>query len=88
MISMDDIHQVASLVHQQGLNESLITQLRVQYPGKHFTWCMEDDINSGSPVFRDDRLAIYLVDSRDHCSTLTKDMAAASGFVLAEIMEE
>ena len=88
MIAQQEIENVAAYVNEHGLSEHVIQQLRNSYPGKHFTWCMEDDINVGKPVHEEKLFAIYLVDSRDHCSKLTNDGDCASGFVLAEYYQD
>ena len=86
MIDQQEIDSIANYVSEQGLSEDVLVALRKQYPGKHFTWCMDDDINSDHPVVQREDFAIYLVDSSDHCSKLTSDPASASGYVLAEIL--
>ncbi len=86
MIANTELDAVVALVEQKGISETVISELRKQFPGKHFTWCMEDDINGGKPVVMRDTFAIYLVDSREHCSCLTTDLESASGMVLAEII--
>lgn len=88
MIEIAELERVVAMAEEQGLSESLLDTLRLQFPGKHFTWCMDDDITTGKPVVMRERFAIYLVDSRDHCSCLTSDLNSASGIVLAEIMAD
>jgi hypothetical protein len=88
MISVEELNQVVTTLETQVLNETLVAQLRAQLPGKHFTYCMEDDISQGVPVITRPNFAIYLVDSTDHCSCLTQNLERASGFVLAEIITD
>ena len=88
MIACAELEGVVALVEQKGLSEALLQELRERFPGKHFTWCMDDDINTGKPVVAREHFAIYLVDSHDHCSCLTSDLDAASGMVLAEIITD
>lgn len=88
MIAQGEIEAIADFVSANGLSEAIISDLRDQYPGKHFTWCMEDDINVGRPVVERQSFSIYLVDSREHCSKLTNDPDIASGVVLAEVYDE
>ncbi len=88
MIASTELDAVVALIEQKGLSEMLLGELRDQFPGKHFTYCMEDDINAGKPVVERENFAIYLVDSRDHCSCLTTDLDTASGMVLAEIITD
>jgi len=88
MIAANDIQSMCDLVDQQGLSEQLIGNLRDQYPGKHFTWCSEDDINVGKPYLERPGYLVYLVDSSDHCSRLTNDEDIATGVVFAELYED
>ena len=88
MIEKAELQEVADYVTQHGLSESVISDLRSKYAGRHFTWCMEDDIHSGKPVLETNAFALYLVNSKDHCSVLTNDRENASGYVLAEIVED
>lgn len=88
MIANTELDAVVSLIEQKGLSEMLLAELRTQFPGKHFTYCMDDDINTGKPVVSGQNYAIYLVDSSDHCSCLTTDLETASGMVLAEVITD
>ncbi|SMF28232.1 hypothetical protein SAMN02745866_01802 [Alteromonadaceae bacterium Bs31] len=84
MIAQEELEQVASHVTTHGLSEQVITELKSKFPGKHFTWCMEDDIHTGKPVYQAEAFSIYVVNSKEHCSVLTNDLDSASGYVLAE----
>ena len=86
MIAENEVTAIADLIQQRGLSEALVSELRTLYPGKHFTYCMDDDIHSGKPVIERSGFRIYLVDSSDHCSQLTSVVETASGFVLAEVL--
>lgn len=88
MIAAEELDAVVQTVEQSGLSEVVLAQLRQQFPGKHFTWCMDDDINNGRPVATRENFAVYLVNSSDHCSVLTQDLGSASGYVLAEIIAD
>jgi Family of unknown function (DUF6129) len=81
-------NSITLLVEQQGLSETLIEALRERFPGRHFTYCMDDDISVGRPVIERRGFRLYLVDSRDHCSSLTTDADHASGVVLAEVITD
>ncbi|MDK2776202.1 MAG: DUF6129 family protein [Pseudomonadota bacterium] len=88
MINRHQLQAMADFVEQQGLSEQTLGQLRSQYAELHFTWCMDDDINFQFPVLECNDFNVFLVDSRDHCSTLTKDPEVASGVVFAEIFPQ
>lgn len=89
MIAPELTEKIAEQVEQEGLDESMISRLRQTYTKIHFTYCMDDDINTqASPVLERSNFNIYLVDGRHHCLCLTTDHDVASGLVLAEIIEE
>ncbi|OUD15535.1 hypothetical protein [Thioflexithrix psekupsensis] len=88
MIANSMLDAVADYVEQHGLSEATLQQLRTQHAGVMFTYCMDDDIHSASPVLTRSGFNVYLVDTRDHCVTLTRDHEIASGVVLAEVVDE
>jgi len=88
MIAQDELDTITQLAEQQGVSEVLISVLRERFPGRHFTYCMDDDITAGRPVIERQGFRLYLVDSRDHCSSLTTDSEHASGVVLAEVIAD
>jgi len=69
----------------QGLNEGTLHALRAAWPGIHFSYCMDADVCGVDPVMRMPGVNVYLVDGRAHCLTLTGDLDAATGLVLAEV---
>ncbi len=87
MIAEHEIASITALVEQNGLSEATIGLLRQQFPGKHFTYCFDDDTGAAKPVVERPHFNLYLINSSDHCSVLTNDAGAASGVVLAEILD-
>lgn len=88
MLSLDQLQHVANTLDNLPLDEQAIAQLRVQYPGIHFTYCMDDDIPNHEPVMHGNGFNLYLVDGREHCLCLTRDFAQATGIVVAEVIED
>lgn len=88
MISSEQMQRVASTIRTQPLTESLVSTLRAEYPGVHFTYCMEDDIPNQEPVLEGEGFNLYLVDGREHCLCLTNNYENATGIVIAEIIED
>lgn len=88
MISEADITNVVDFVKAQGLSEEVISQLRAQYDGYHFTYCIDDDMEAYTPALEESGFNIYFVNSSDHCSKLTIDPTNASGFVIAEVLDD
>jgi Family of unknown function (DUF6129) len=88
MISSEQMQRVASTIRNQPLTETLVSILRTEYPGVHFTYCMEDDIPNQEPVLEGEGFNLYLVDGREHCLCLTNNYEHATGIVIAEIIED
>jgi len=88
MISPEQLQDIACAINAQPLNETVVARLRSQYPGMHFTHCMEDDTPNHEPAVECPGFNLYLVDGREHCLCLTRDYEHASGIVIAEIIEE
>ena len=88
MIESDLLNKVVSLVKSKGLSEALVTEFRHEFPGVHFTWCIDDDMGSARPTLEEAGFNLYLVDSTDHCARLTNDPERASGIILAELVDE
>ncbi|MFY9976293.1 MAG: DUF6129 family protein [Chromatiaceae bacterium] len=86
------IDQIAAVVERAGLNEQTLAALRETFTDIHLTYCMDDDIGSGPaaprPVREADGFRIYLVDGRDHCMRFTRELASATGLVLAEVLPD
>lgn len=88
MINRHSLQAILDFVEQNGLTEQTLVELRTQFPGNHFTYCMDDDVVYSKAYFEHPQYNVYLVDSRAHCSTLTDDAEVASGVVFAEISAE
>ncbi len=88
MISEQHIQSVVNLASEKGLSDELISDLRAQFPDYHFTYCMDDDMDAHTPAQSYRTFNVYFVNSTEHCSSLTRDPAHASGFVLAEVVED
>lgn len=89
MIAQDLAEAIAARVAAAGTSETTLSELRQTYPDMHFTYCMDDDIQSEiEPFLSRPGFNIYLVDGRDHCLKLTKNAEQATGLVLAEVVED
>lgn len=88
MLSTDQVQQVANHIGGQILTEMLIAGIRCNFPGIHFTYCMDDDIADHEPVYTSDGFNLYLVDGREHCLCLTNKFENATGIVIAEVIAD
>lgn len=87
MIKQELLDAVVARIESGEINEQNVAALRSEFPGTHFTWCMDDDIGMEKPVVERPAFNLYLVDGQVHCLKLTTDMNAASGIVIAEVIE-
>lgn len=89
MIDQAQLDEVIRTVEQSRLDDALLVALRAAYPGVHFNSCMDDDVSvNAKPYAERPGFNVYLVNSANHCSTLTNDPDIASGVVLAEVIED
>ena len=84
----EQLQTIASVIDAQTLSESLVMTLRSEYPGLHFTYCMDDDVGSHAPAYEGTGFNLYLVDGREHCLCLTANYEHASGLVIAEVVAD
>ena len=84
----EQVLAVADAVHGAGLNETTLARLRAEFRGLHLTYCMDDDVSGVEPILRRPGMNVYLVDSRQHCLALTENLEAASGLVLAAVLDD
>ncbi|MGD8569767.1 MAG: DUF6129 family protein [Gammaproteobacteria bacterium] len=88
MVTVENAQTIADEVKQRGLDYDTVSALRQSYPDIHFTYCMDDDISNGKPVFEAEAFNVYLIDGREHCLCLTNDFDVATGIVLAEVIKD
>ena len=88
MINPEQLQRIAAVIRAQTLSESVVSNLRSEYPGIHFTYCMEDDLPNHEPMLEGQDFNLYLVDGREHCLCLTRNYEHATGIVIAEVIED
>ncbi len=88
MITQVQLDTISELIKAAPILEQSLQQLRGDFPDIHFTYCMDDDVVGATPVLEDSNFNLYLVNSSSQCLSLTQDMDAASGLVIAEIESE
>ena len=88
MISEEQLDRIQAVAADGPLSEELVVKLREAFDGVHFTYCMDDDVCGIDPVREAQAFNLYLVDGRDHCLAFTRDTDAATGIVVAEVIED
>jgi hypothetical protein len=87
MITKELAEEIAARIEASTPSEMLVAELRKAYPGIHFTYCMDDDVNA-TPFIQRPGFNLYLVGGKDHCPSLSCGPETASGLVLAEVLED
>lgn len=88
MLNQETLEQIATGLQDQEIDEQTVQALRNAWPDVHFTYCTDDDIHSGKPVFESEKFNLYLVSSSDTCLALTPDLSKATGLVIAEVIPD
>jgi Family of unknown function (DUF6129) len=88
MLSLEQVQRVADHIGKQPLNETLVSGIRSDFPGIHFTYCMDDDIPEREPVLSHAAFNLYLIDGREHCLCFTNNLEHATGIVIAELIPD
>lgn len=88
MISAETINAIVQEIEGTELSEQGLSSLRAGYPDIHFTYCMDDDVGVVEPYLQARGFNIYLVDGREHCLKFTSQLEAATGLVLAEVLDD
>jgi hypothetical protein len=60
------------------------TEFRQRFPGVSFTRCDRSDVDGETPYKEFPRYDLYLVSAVNHCVTMTRDPAIATGIVVVE----
>ncbi|MGP9813533.1 hypothetical protein ACTZWT_18650 [Rhodopseudomonas sp. NSM] len=82
-LSADDLTRLDALLGDAEACGKLVANLRQQFPGLSLTQCDASDVDHEQPFRVCPQLSLYLVDSSDHCWTITGDPARATGLVVA-----
>lgn len=88
MITEEQLTDIAGWLNAHGSGEACLPELRQRYPGMHFTWCLDDDVVCNSVAREESGYNLYLVDGNNHCLAFTTNADAATGVVIAEVVED
>lgn len=88
MPTIEQIQRIAGRVSELTPEESSLAVLRAEFPGIHFTWCMDDDVGVQTPYAEYEGFNLYLIDGSEHCLKFTKSLEQATGLVIAEIIAD
>lgn len=87
-MTRDQVIAVARRALETRVDDATLPALRAEFRGIHLSVCRDDDVTNAEPFLREPGLNVYLVDARPHCVTLTNDLDAATGLLLAGVDDE
>jgi len=87
MIQESLIESVVLAVKKEGTGDSLLKLLKANHPDTYFSCCNDEDVFGPDPIYASQTFNLYLVDSSDHCLSLTKDKEVASGILIARVTD-
>lgn len=82
-LSADDLTRLDALLGDAEACGKLVANLRQQFPALSLTQCDASDVDHEQPFRVCPGFNLYLVDSSDHCWTITGNPAQATGLVVA-----
>ncbi|MDD3610114.1 MAG: DUF6129 family protein [Halothiobacillaceae bacterium] len=86
---MIDADTLGGVVHAVEKGEYDPAALRARFPTLHFTVCSEDDVPARlKPVAEGAGFALFYLNNTGHCVEFTTDPAAATGLVIARLVED
>jgi len=88
MLTAEQVQHIAHRIGELPLEEASLSILRENYPGLHFTWCLDDDIGVQTPYAEHEKFNLYLIDGREHCLKFTQSLEHATGLVIAEVIAD
>ncbi|MCG6204781.1 hypothetical protein LPW26_09045 [Rhodopseudomonas sp. HC1] len=83
-LSADDLTTLDTLLGCADADAGVFPRLRQQLPAMSLTRCDASDIDQEQPFRVYPQFNVYLVDSSDHCWTITGNPAQATGLVVAD----
>lgn len=83
-LSAENLAQIEALLSAQDAQLSALSDFRQRFPGVSYTRCDPSDVDGEKPYKEFTRFALYLVSAVNHCVTMTRDPAVATGIIVVE----
>ncbi len=88
MVSEEILNKIAEITAKDPARSGLLAELKKDFPDMIFRTDSDDNITGTEPVRTGDDFALYLIDTGNHCHTLTRDREAASGVLIGLFTED
>jgi len=83
-LTMENLTQIEALLAPADAELSALADFRQRFPGVSYTRCDASDVDGERPYKEFTRFNLYLVSAVNHCVTMTRDPAVATGIIVVE----
>ena len=83
-LSTENLAQIETLLSAPDADPSALQDFRQRFPGVSLTRCDASDVDGERPYKEFARFNLYLVSAVNHCVTITRDPAVATGIIVVE----
>jgi hypothetical protein len=83
-LTADNLAQIEALLAAPDADLSAVADFRQRFPGVSYTRCDPSDVDGEKPYKEFTRFNLYLVSAVNHCVTMTRDPAVATGIIVVE----
>lgn len=83
-LSPDKLAEIEALLGAPEADASVLADFRQRFPGVSLTRCDPSDVDGEKPYKEFSRFDLYLVSAVNHCVTMTRDPAVATGIIVVQ----
>lgn len=83
-LSADNLARIEALLAAPDADPSVLGDFRARFPGVSLTRCDPSDVDGERPYKEFTRFNLFLVSAVNHCVTMTRDPAIATGIIVVQ----
>lgn len=83
-LTAENLAQIEALLAAPDATLTALSDFRQRFPGVSYTRCDPSDVDGENPYKEFARFTLYLVSAVNHCVTMTRDPAVATGIIVVE----
>jgi hypothetical protein len=83
-LTPEKLVEIEALLAAPDASLTALSDFRQRFPGISYTRCDPSDVDGEKPYKEFSRFNLYLVSAVNHCVTMTRDPAVATGIVVVE----
>jgi len=83
-LTTENLAQIEALLSGPDADPSVLQDFRQRFPGVSLTRCDPSDVDGERPYKEFTRFNLFLVSAVNHCVTMTRDPAVATGVIVVQ----